>query len=140
MLRPTTHSVRNPTLHPGERSICRGSTVPAGVFLTLPPPPPRHLTSSILPWSVKPPQQNKITASMREGDAFASMPVIRSKFSWKNSHAKSCPSFPEEETLQEVIDEYGEQHEGRTGEAGGNGARNGGRNGGGALGGEPRYY
>ena len=61
----------------------------------------RVLTSSILPSSVNPPQQNKITASMREGEAFASMVLILSKLSWKNVQVRSCPSLPEEETLQE---------------------------------------
>lgn len=56
-------------------------------------------TSCILLSSVNPPQQNKMTASIRDGDALASMPLILSKLVWKNSHVRSCPSLPEEETL-----------------------------------------
>lgn len=57
------------------------------------------LASAILLSSVNPPQQYKITASMRDGEALASMFWMRSKLAWKNSHVKSCPSFPEDETL-----------------------------------------
>lgn len=58
------------------------------------------LASFILLSSVKPPQLYKITASMRDGDALPNMPLIRSKFAWKNSQVKSCPSFPEDDTLR----------------------------------------
>ncbi len=46
-------------------------------------------TSCILSSSVKPPQQNKMTASMRDGEALASMPLILSKLAWKNSQVRS---------------------------------------------------